>query len=243
MTDQLRCPDSSSDAQKCKWHRRPESRPQEILEAAVAVFAETGYERATIADVARRAGVSPSLVVHYFTCKSDLFGAAISDRFLNFVANEEAILASHRGPYRDLLHQLVRRFWDHVSAPYSIELALVVKAERANFPEAIRTVFQQLGERWRRLIEGTLEAGVQHGEFRLAGPHVARVIGAMVVGAVESTRCFGSFDRQPSTPDELWTALVALLDGGILAVPVTESFPSTTPPAIAGVSNQQGDPS
>ena len=52
-----------------RWQRRPASRPGEILEAGFAVFAEMGYERATIADVARRARVSPGLVVHYFGTK------------------------------------------------------------------------------------------------------------------------------------------------------------------------------
>ena len=202
-----------------KWQRRPEDRPREILDAAVAAFSATGYDRATIADVARQAGVSAGLVAHYFGSKADLFVAVIEDRFLGFVAGEEALLAAHQGSSRDLLHQLVRRLWEHLSAPGTVDLALVVKAERTEFPEAAQTLFQQLGERWRRLFEQVLEAGVRRGEFRVGGPHAARVIGAAVVGAVESSRCFGKFDRQPSSPDELWTALVSLLDHGVLASP------------------------
>jgi AcrR family transcriptional regulator len=199
-----------------RWNRRPESRPTEILTAAFEVFARAGYERTTIADVGERAGVSPALVVHYFGSKADLFGAVIQDRFASFVAGEEALLASHRGTYRELLHQLVRRFWEHLWEPGSIELALAVKAERSEFPECARTL-SQLGARWRRLIEGVLEAGRQQGEFRISGPHAARVIGAMVMGLAEATRCFGSVDPRPSSPEELWTALVAFLDHGVLA--------------------------
>lgn len=212
---------SPSDPSSCnpKWQRRPECRHREILDAAVAAFSETGYERATIADVARRAAVSPGLVVHYFGSKQELFEAVIEERFLRFVAGEEAMLAAHTGPSRDLLHQLVRRFWEHLAEPGTVELALVVKAERAAFPEATRTLFQQLSERWRRLFEAVLDAGVRRGEFRIAGPHVARVIGSSIAGAVESARCFASFDRQPSSPEELWAALVSLLDHGVLSPP------------------------
>lgn len=199
-----------------RWNRRPESRPAEILAAAFEVFAEAGYERTTIADVGERAGVSPALVVHYFGSKADLFGAVVQDRFASFVAGEEALLASHRGTYRALLHQLVRRFWEHLWEPGSMELALAVKTKRSEFPECARTL-SQLGGRWRRLIEGVLEAGRQQGEFRISGPHAARVIGAMVMGVAESTRCLGSVESHPSTPEELWTALVALLDHGVLA--------------------------
>jgi AcrR family transcriptional regulator len=177
-----------------------------------------GYERATIADVARRARVSPGLVVHYFRTKSDLFEAVIHDRFARFVADEEALLAGHRGSYRDLLHQLLGRYWAFMWAPGSVELGLVVKAERAAFPDCTRTLFHQLGQRWRRLIQGVLEAGAEQGEFRLSGPHAARIITAMLVGVAESSRCYGGFESPSSSSDELWGALTALLDHGLLAV-------------------------
>ena len=199
-----------------KWSRRPESRPTEILEAAFAVFAESGYEGTTIADVGKRAGVSPALVVHYFGTKAELFAAVIQERFGSFVASEEALLASHRGSCRELLHHLLRRFWEHMWEPGSIELAVAVKAERAEFPECTRTL-SQVGARWRRLIEGVLEAGRQQGEFRVSGPHTARVITAMVMGVAEGSRCFGTIEAPASTPEELWSALVSLLDQGVLA--------------------------
>jgi AcrR family transcriptional regulator len=214
----LRAGSPAPDSAACpKWQRRPEARPREILDAAVAAFAADGYEGATIADVARRAGVSAGLVVHYYRSKADLFAAVIDDRFVGFVAGEEAMLAAHSGSCRDLLERLVRRLWEHLWQPGMIELGLLVKAERAEFPEAIRTLFQQLGERWRRLFETVLEAGAERGEFRWSGPHAARVIGPMIVGVVESSRCFGSLDRRPSSPDELWAALVSLLDRGVLS--------------------------
>jgi AcrR family transcriptional regulator len=199
-----------------RWSRRPESRPAEILKAAFAVFAEAGYDRTTIADVGKRAGVSPALVVHYFGTKAELFAAVIQDRFASFVASEEALLASHRGTYRELLHSLLRRFWEYLWEPGNIELAVAVKAERAEFPECARTL-SQVGARWRRLIEGVLEAGRQQGEFRVAGPHMARVISAMVMGVGEASRCFGTVEPPASSPEELWSALVTFLDHGVLA--------------------------
>jgi AcrR family transcriptional regulator len=41
--------------------------------AARAAFAEQGYERASLRGIARRAGVDPALVHHYFDGKPDLF--------------------------------------------------------------------------------------------------------------------------------------------------------------------------
>ncbi len=43
------------------------------MEAARAAFAEQGYDRASLRGIARRAGVDPALVHHYFDGKPDLF--------------------------------------------------------------------------------------------------------------------------------------------------------------------------
>lgn len=48
-----------------------------ILDGARASFAENGYDGATIRDVARRAGVDPALVHHFFDNKQKLFVAAV----------------------------------------------------------------------------------------------------------------------------------------------------------------------
>ena len=91
-----------------------------------------------------------------------------------------------------------------------------LKAERAEFPECVRTL-SQVGARWRRLIEGVLEAGRQQGEFGVSGPHMARVISSMIMGVAEASRCFGTVESPASSPEELWGALVAFLDHGVLA--------------------------
>jgi AcrR family transcriptional regulator len=49
---------------------------EEILSAARAAFAESGYEHATLRRIAGAAGVDASLIVHYFGSKAQLFAAA-----------------------------------------------------------------------------------------------------------------------------------------------------------------------
>ncbi|HLY84535.1 MAG TPA: helix-turn-helix domain-containing protein, partial [Acidimicrobiales bacterium] len=50
----------------------------DILEAAKACFAEEGYEKASLRGIARRAGVDPALVHHYFDGKPELFMATVN---------------------------------------------------------------------------------------------------------------------------------------------------------------------
>ena len=55
--------------------REPEDRRDQLLKAALAALAETGIEQFTMAEVARRAEVSPALVVHYFGDRDRLIEA------------------------------------------------------------------------------------------------------------------------------------------------------------------------
>jgi AcrR family transcriptional regulator len=48
-----------------------------IVEAATAEFASRGYESASMRSIARKAGVDPALVHHYFAEKADLFAESI----------------------------------------------------------------------------------------------------------------------------------------------------------------------
>ncbi|RJO79199.1 TetR/AcrR family transcriptional regulator [Nocardia panacis] len=50
-----------------------------LLTAAQALFAERGYERATVREIAARAGVNQALLFRYFGSKDELFRAAIAD--------------------------------------------------------------------------------------------------------------------------------------------------------------------
>jgi len=59
--------------------RRPgaSSTREDILAAAREVFAERGYDGATVRRVADEAGVDPALIYHYFGSKQQLFVAAM----------------------------------------------------------------------------------------------------------------------------------------------------------------------
>lgn len=51
-----------------------------LLAAAQELFAERGYERATVRDIAAHAGVNQALLFRYFGTKDELFRAAIAER-------------------------------------------------------------------------------------------------------------------------------------------------------------------
>ncbi|GHO88927.1 TetR/AcrR family transcriptional regulator [Dictyobacter formicarum] len=56
-----------------------EDRREQILAAAISVFARKGFSRATNKDIAREAGITPGLIYHYFENKEALLNAIVEN--------------------------------------------------------------------------------------------------------------------------------------------------------------------
>lgn len=69
--------DSGSGGPPRRHRRNPEASRVAILEAAREVFTERGYARATIREIARRAGVTHGLVMRHFGTKEQLLIEAL----------------------------------------------------------------------------------------------------------------------------------------------------------------------
>ena len=71
-------------------------RRDELMDAAIAVIGEEGMANATMAVIARRAGMSAGLVNRYFQSKEELFKAVvrenISGRFTEWRAEEGGLV-------------------------------------------------------------------------------------------------------------------------------------------------------
>jgi len=57
--------------------KEPEERKQEILNTAIRIFYEKGYEKTSIADIAKEMNVAQGLCYRYFPSKEVLFDTAI----------------------------------------------------------------------------------------------------------------------------------------------------------------------
>jgi AcrR family transcriptional regulator len=82
-----------------------------IIEAARAEFAESGYDATSLRGIARRAGVDPALVHHYFEGKAGVFAEVMAVPF----RIEELVKAILRGPEDEVGRNVVRTFltvWD-----------------------------------------------------------------------------------------------------------------------------------
>lgn len=67
----------------------PEERRQEILDTAIRLFCEKGYEKTSISDIAREMNVAQGLCYRYFPSKEILFDTAV-DQYAQLLADRMA---------------------------------------------------------------------------------------------------------------------------------------------------------
>ncbi|HSI39166.1 MAG TPA: betaine-aldehyde dehydrogenase [Xanthobacteraceae bacterium] len=79
--------------------REPEDvRRRQLIEATIDSLAEVGFNASTLSQIARRAGVSPGLVAHYFGDKDGLLEATLRALAARIARGTAARLASARSP-------------------------------------------------------------------------------------------------------------------------------------------------
>ncbi len=201
-----------------RWQRRPEARPEEILDAAFQVFGEAGFARTRVEDVARRAGVSKGTLYLYFDSKETLFREMVRAKIIPCVVQGEELLATHDGTARELLVLLVRRMWATVRAPDVARIGRLVQAELANFPELARFYFDEVILRSRRLIQAALDRGVASGEFRATPLQFAtRAIGSLLVHSGQQQCFFASLDPSALPDEQVVDGVIDFVLNGVLA--------------------------
>ena len=86
-------------------------RRQQIIDAALKLFAEKGYEKATIKDISETAGTSQGLLYHYFRSKEELLATVIESH--SFITQLHNIISStHTKPVRQVLYEITIGFYN-----------------------------------------------------------------------------------------------------------------------------------
>jgi AcrR family transcriptional regulator len=125
---------------------RPDT-PELILDAAEAVFADSGFNGATTRAIAEAAGVNPALIHYYFKSKEQLFEAV-------FARRSEAINARRRRLLRRVMDQGRNASIEEVITAFlrpTVELGRDASGEGRHYARIVVHVASGTDERSRRL--------------------------------------------------------------------------------------------
>ena len=151
--------------------RRKEARPQELLAAALALFAEKGFAATRAEEVAARAGVSKGTLYLYYPSKEELLKAVIRENLGLLIAEGEELVSSYDGPTADLLMVLMDTWWERVGNTPAAAIHKIIVSEARNFPEIAAFYSAEVILPAERLMSNAVQRGIERGEFRQVPVH------------------------------------------------------------------------
>ncbi len=166
-----------------------------ILAAARSVFAERGYERATIREIARRAGVTHGLVVMHFSTKEQLF--------LQAVPGTRDLENHVRGARAGLAERVASGFVERMESADRADPFIALVRGAASDQDAAKALLGAMSTESLRAYEAVLE-----------GPDLAvkvDLIGAVLIGVTFSRYVVGEGPLADLEPDRLVRYLADVL--------------------------------
>ena len=188
-----------------------------VLAAARSSFSEHGYEAASIADIATRAGVAEGTIYTHFSSKRDLLEQVIRTFYEPLIEETAAILAALSTTYerlRFLIRQQLRAF---AQQP---DLCRLLISEGRRMDGYYRSGLADLNRRYTALTVDVVKDGIRQGDLRdNLSPGLVR---DLVYGAIEHTAWKVANGLAEIDVDETADALTELVLHGIAAQPSLE---------------------
>lgn len=185
--------------------QQKEERREQILDAALRIFAEKGFAGASIRDIAKEVGVTEGLIYHYFESKDQLLNACWKER--TWRAHLERILAEGVGqPLEIVLRALMSDFLQTLRD--NAEMVRVCATEMQRNPEMREFHVQRIGDNHLLLCD-YLRDREKTGEIR-EGCDVSAGAGLLMGAAYSLFLLYGD------QPDSVWSSVTeGLVTGGV----------------------------
>ena len=153
-------------AKVLRWERRPEERPNELLEAALHIFAERGYANTRLEDVAASVGVTKGTIYHYFDTKEELLLQAIEHNHDRAFQPLQQALGESHGPASSRIRLFLRRAFGGLDQARLSVLRLLVQGVAREVPAAYYRWLEMGPVKAWRILTDLIEEGKATGEFR-----------------------------------------------------------------------------
>jgi TetR/AcrR family fatty acid metabolism transcriptional regulator len=159
---------------------RDPDKPQQIIDAAVRVFARNGFYNSRVSDIAREAGIASGTIYLYFKTKDEILVTLFREKMAAFVKALRTEIAREHDPEAKI-RRLVRLHFEVLEA--SPDMAEVVQVELRQGQKFFRGASAHEISAYFELIGSILHEGVAGGVFRRDLP--VKVATKMLFGAMD----------------------------------------------------------
>jgi AcrR family transcriptional regulator len=187
-------------AEQPKRRRRKEARPSEIIEAAIAIFAERGFGAARLEDVARRAGVAKGTVFVYFPTTDDLFRAVAQTVLTSHLERLHSAAADLDRPIAELVPMLLAQAATVIGEGRLPAMMRLLVAESRQFPDLARVWHDEVVSKVLGMLTLAIERAQARGEIK---PGNARLYAFSIMGPMLASALFREVFRDTAPLPDL----------------------------------------
>lgn len=147
--------------------KRAELVREEVIDAALAEFAERGYHQTSISHIAKRLGTGHSMFYRYFENKRDIVDHAVrqvNDRLLAAIGDPTPGRLTSITEFREHLMAIGMAYTDVLSEDPRLMQLIVVQA--AGVDQQMTEEFQRMFDNGARVMASMLHDGITHGYIR-----------------------------------------------------------------------------
>jgi TetR/AcrR family transcriptional regulator, fatty acid metabolism regulator protein len=159
---------------------RDPGKPQQIIDAAIRVFARTGYYNSRVSDIAREAGIASGTIYLYFKTKDEILVTMFREKMAEWVEVVRREIAAAPDPVAKLRRLVALHFSVLESNP---DLAEVVQVELRQGHKFFRGASAHEVSAYFTLIGSVLEEGIASGQIR--GDVPVKLATKMLFGAMD----------------------------------------------------------
>ncbi|MDQ0691305.1 TetR/AcrR family transcriptional regulator [Arthrobacter sp. W4I7] len=132
-----------------------------ILDACLEVFAQFGFRGTTMKDVAARAGISHTGLLHHFPTKAALLDAVLRRRY------DDAAGVIMAVPRRDVLAAQARVLHENTAQPGIIQLHTIISAEATSADHPAHDFFAKRLDDFREYLTRAFEDAQAEGRLKI----------------------------------------------------------------------------
>jgi TetR/AcrR family fatty acid metabolism transcriptional regulator len=159
---------------------RDSPKSHQIIDAAIRVFARTGYYNSRVSDIAREAGIASGTIYLYFKTKDEILVTLFREKMAEWVSLVRREIATEPDPVAKLRRLVALHFSVLESNP---DLAEVVQVELRQGHKFFRGASAHEISAYFALIGGVLEEGIGTGQIRRDVP--VKLATKMLFGAMD----------------------------------------------------------
>ncbi|MCK5744614.1 MAG: TetR/AcrR family transcriptional regulator [Oricola sp.] len=208
---------SPAASQKPKWRRRAESRPDEILDAALGIFERDGFDAARVEDIAKAAKLSKAGVYLYFDTKEAILRGLIERKVMQVAQNLRGMAEAGADDPAGSLRRIIAAFTGLAADKQKFAVPRLVLSVAGRYPDIAAYYRENVAEQGLGAIKALIEAGIKKGDFRPCDSGVAArfVLGPVFIHVLYTHLLDG--DPGPLSPEERIAAHTDLLLNGLAA--------------------------